>query len=129
MQRLLRLAQKTGSPVIVTDPDGSEPSVFMPLEMYEAMIDSLTMDELEEEDDFDAFEEFEPDQTFDVPLQEMDQDLPFPGEEHTLDRGDEVIFEDVPFDPPIPERKQQSQQSSHPREDIGEERFYLEPIE
>ncbi len=124
MQRLLRLAQKTGSPVIVTDTDGSEPSVLMPLETYEAMIDGLMMGEGAFEDDFDEFEDFEDELPFDVPLQEMDQDLPFPGEEQVL--PEEVTLEDVPFDPPIPEPKQQV---SEPVDDLGEEQFYLEPIE
>lgn len=124
MQRLMRLAQKTGSPVIVTDVNGAEPTVLMPLETYETMIDGVMMgEESAFEEDFDECEDFEEEPSFDVPLQKMDQDLPFPGEELA---APEVTLEEVPFDPPIPEPKQQAPQSA---DNLGEEQFYLEPIE
>jgi len=135
MQRLLRLAKKTGSPVIVTDQDGDEPAVLLPLETYEAMVDGLIMGEEEVDGEFiDEDWPYSSEETMknteysvpdEVPLQEMDQDLPFPGEE-AVSEAPEVTVEDVPFDPPIPEAPDQG---SAKADDLGEEQFYLEPIE
>ena len=112
----MRLSQRTGTPVVVTDTDGQEPAVLLPLEAYECMMDALS---LEEEGGVDDEEDFFP---FDIPMQEVDQDAPFVGEEQ--DEG--VVLEDVPFDPPIPEANVAPVQ---PIDDPSEERFYLEPIE
>lgn len=38
--RLLRLAHKTGDRLIVTDPNGLEPVVILPLDEYESLVDA-----------------------------------------------------------------------------------------
>ena len=38
LSRIIKFAQSTGDKLIVTDPDGSEPVVIMPFEMYEHLI-------------------------------------------------------------------------------------------
>ena len=136
LQRLLRLAKKTGSPVIMTDQQGSEPSVLLPLDAYEAMIDGLMYaEEVFEDGQMEAFDDFDDvvEDELDIPLQELDQDLPFLGEEQDLPEGEfthsvmhETVVEEVPFDPPMPEPAQTTQQ---PPDEPGEEQFYLEPIE
>lgn len=119
--RLMRLAQRTGTPVVVTDTDGQEPAVLLPLETYESMMDALSFDD---EGIYDDEEALFP---FDVPMQEIDQDAAFVGEEFDESvRDDEVVLEDVPFDPPIPEPVQTAKA---PADEPGEEQFYLEPIE
>ena len=124
-QRLLRLASKTGSPVIVTDQEGVEPAVLMPLNTYEVMLEGLMFDGDLPDEDFDLYEEDEIGQDIGIPMQEIDQDIPFEGEE--APSLEDIVLQDVPFDPPIPEPPQQEQKK--PEEDLGEERFYLEPIE
>ena len=100
----MRLAQRTGTPVVVTDTDGQEPAVLLPLEAYEFMMDALAgvseggIDDVFDDDEGDIDED-ELDFPFDIPMQEMDQDMPFAGEEVE----ERVVLEDVPFDPPIPE--------------------------
>lgn len=37
-QRMLEMARRHGMPIVVTDPNGKEPMVVLPMEAYEALI-------------------------------------------------------------------------------------------
>ena len=39
--RIMRFAQRTGDRLIVTDPEGKEPVVVMPLDAYEMLVDGV----------------------------------------------------------------------------------------
>ncbi|MCC6563489.1 hypothetical protein IT087_01200 [Candidatus Uhrbacteria bacterium] len=38
-QRMLEMVRRQGMPLMVTDPDGREPMVVLPLEVYEALVE------------------------------------------------------------------------------------------
>ena len=38
-QRMLEMARRHGMPLVVTDPNGKEPMVVLPLEVYEALVE------------------------------------------------------------------------------------------
>lgn len=109
LQRLMRLARKTKSPLILTDPEGNAPMVLMGVDQYESLMDSN-----DEEEEW-ALDEL-PEQFFAEPALE------------------EVVapVSKEPFSTPI-----QSQTKAKPvetasevaQEDLGEEQFYLEPID
>lgn len=131
LKRLMRLAQKTGDVLIVTDSDGREPLVLMSVDRYEDM--RLGPEAFFEEGDLD--EDLDGDLDGEeapwMPLGEEDQ-LPSihisseneEDSEGEFDGGIGPVTEE-PEVAPIPEPKQKE---SQPKND-GEEQFYLEPIE
>lgn len=38
-QRMLEMARRHGMPLVVTDPNGKEPMVVLPMEVYEALVE------------------------------------------------------------------------------------------
>lgn len=41
-QRMLEMARRHGMPLVVTDPNGKEPMVVLPLEVYEALVEGTS---------------------------------------------------------------------------------------
>lgn len=111
LTRLMGLARKTGSPLIVTDPKGEEPMVIMGVDQYEVMmgVDSFNAEEFDEGVHSGAYKDvLEDDDDESKRASESPEDQPMPG----LDAIDEILNEEGQDD-----------------DDLGEERFYLEPVE
>ena len=145
--RLLRLAQKTGDRLIVTDANGGEPVVILPLDEYESLIENA----------LGLSEGYEIPSTVDVGG--ADDEAEFDAEE--LQRGmlrdlwQEPVLETAPLEvierpepeippvqpihepEPVPEPAPQPAVrrpipprplAPKPPRDEGEEQFYLEPV-
>lgn len=141
LQRLIRLARKTGDTLVIADPSGEQSIVLMPVERYEAMVDMQ-----------DVLEESLLDESFegDFVESESDVDEAFDGYEGGVeDFDDEVLPVDleeevVPAGLPMADLEEAPTPAAPTRiEPIGqteaapvneefeseEERFYLEPVE
>ena len=141
----MRLARRSGSPLIITDPEGRDPFVLMPADAYEALLDGLEMGELEDEweDDawgietmpalerqdqalFEAIDVEDEEDWSQEPLELADlseEEVPGPGQPQ---------MQEIPFDPPLPEPKEQEiapKRNVSPQDPSSEETFYLEPID
>lgn len=146
----MRLAQKTGDVLIVTDPDGREPLVLMSVDRYEDMRlgpdaccddeDWAAEDDLSEDagvgtDEGEDFEQFlrrkeaeERIPSIDLFEEEQDEETEFAERIGPVPEEPEVapIQESVPER--FPQEESPKQEQSQPKNE-GEEQFYLEPIE
>lgn len=149
--RLLRLSQKTGDRLIVTDPEGRDTVVILPLDEYEALIESAFGPDEEVEfvdiPSIDGDEEAEDEADFDPEelergalrgLWEEPGDTPI----EIIERPDadvepEPVRQNEPIEPAVDPamsatQRPKPQQVSKPmkrRDPVdGEEQFYLEPI-
>lgn len=114
LQRLLKLAKKTGDAIVIADSEGGEPMVLMSLDRYETMLDLCLTNEEEAEE----YEEI---------LDEMEDDL---DEEYTRPPVLEDVFEPAPSMESTKQPSAIPQKTTHETTDYGgEERFYLEPLE
>lgn len=131
LDRILRFAQKTGDKVIVTDSNGREPVVIMPLHAYEDLV-ALDWDFAEASQDIDEIDIYNdlPDEFYssnmgvedDLALETMD-----PGPEMPAEEQIEAI-EPVETTP-VPENEPKLAENTDD-EDVGEEeQFYLEPVQ
>ena len=105
--RLMGLARKTGSPLIITDPEGDEPVVIMGIDQYEVLmgVDGYDAEELNAEFGGGiAMEQFD-----DLPTVKEDDRMP------GIADIDEILREE--------------NAENDDDDDLGEERFYLEPVE
>lgn len=117
-KRLIRLAKRTNSPLIVTDADGEDPVVLMSVDQFEALASEF------DPADYDCFEDFE-DEIWD----NDDIDL-------ALD-DDEIEEIEQDFMAPVPEDEifageiadEELDEAENTAENGSEEQFYLEPIE
>ncbi|KKW30214.1 MAG: hypothetical protein UY72_C0018G0004 [Candidatus Uhrbacteria bacterium GW2011_GWD2_52_7] len=143
--RLLRLASKTGDRLIVTDPNGRDAVVILPLDEYEALVDSAMgpsemyeVPPIEEADEA----EFDPEALQHGALKGL-WERPTEEEVNALEVIERPEPEEEPVRQPSPEpipvvgtesnplrQRQQLNRGSGKRPDIegGEEQFYLEPI-
>lgn len=140
LQRLLRLSQKTGSPLIISDAEGSSPAVLMDIDQYEQLFEAhmelyhdeqVYVDEPQDQQvaEMDMYqdaqdpymapeEEFEapeiPEEFAMPPRQVQQQNRPRPAQQR----------------PATYPQAQRSAQPPQQEETVGgEEQFYLEPIE
>ena len=149
LNRLMRLAQKTGDVLIVTDPDGREPLVLMSVDRYEEM--RLGPDACCDDEDWAGEEETPEDldvgtdegEDFGEFLMRKEGEERIPSIDLSEEGDDEAEFADrigpLPEDPkiaPIREsfpseflQEEQKKQEQVQLKSEGEERFYLEPIE
>lgn len=144
--RLLRLAHKTGDRLIVTDPNGSEPVVILPLDEYEALIEAAMgpsdMYEVPVDDAVDEAE-FDPDELERGALKGLwdepgDDAMPAlevieqPALEDASEAPEPVRVEPVVAAPgaerPPVVRPQLNRGPRRREAEGGEEQFYLEPI-
>ena len=137
--RLLRLAQKTGDRLIVTDVNGGEPVVILPLDEYESLIDNaLGLSEpygIQEEAEFDT-EEIEQGILKDLwqepvtevaPLEVIERpepETPYAPPSHEPEPVPEPVVQPQ-VRRPVPQRPPVARPAN--KED-GEEQFYLEPV-
>jgi len=122
LDRLMSIAQKTNSPVIVLDEDGQE-MVVLPLDAYEEMLDCLSGEEFDPSDDglvdigLDEFEGgFEPEE-------ELNEFAIEPSELDLSDVQDDLksmIEENIDLG---------AENSAQIDAEPAEEQFYLEPVE
>lgn len=143
--RLLRLANKTGDRLIVTDPNGRDAVVILPLDEYEALVDSAMgppeLYEVPPTDEADEAE-FDPDDLergalkglWDGPVGEEAAALevierPEP-EEDPVRQGPPELAPAVLAESMQSRQRVQLNRGSGKRPDIegGEEQFYLEPV-
>lgn len=135
LDRLLKLAKRTGDRLIVTGNDGTEPVVILPLTEYEGMLDSMTFfrgqpksqptedagGNHQERADAGVEEDFDPvaleNQVMAAMVQEEPRVVPV---EAAIESAPEPVSEEVPRKPVIRRAK--------PEDDGGEERFYLEAV-
>lgn len=96
LTRLMELAKKTGSPLIVTDTSGGDPVVIMGVDQYEVMMGVDVYDVDDYKDDLS--------QKKDSTLERYSEDS-IPG----IEDINSILEEED--------------------DDLGEERFYLEPVE
>ena len=139
LKRLMRLAQKTGDVLIVTDPDGHEPLVLMSVDRYEDLRlgpdacceegDWIEEDEMSEDsgvgtDEGEDFEQF-------LMRKESEERIPSINvfEE---EQDEEAEFAErigpIPEEPEVAPLQEEKREQSQPKNE-GEEQFYLEPIE
>ncbi|MDD2785974.1 MAG: hypothetical protein PHS79_03720 [Patescibacteria group bacterium] len=119
-KRIFKTARRLGSPVIVTDPDGKDPLVVMPLGAFEDLVD---------EDNFGEMGLELPDE-FGVTGQDLSEDiLEIPWDESSVETNGENLAKNKekvtvkPMDETSPEVAE-----SEPGISL-EERFYFEPLE
>lgn len=141
--RLLRLAHKTGDRLIVTDPNGSEPVVILPLDEYEALVEAAMgpaeMYEVPPVGDVDEAE-FDPDELergalkglWDEPESEMPPleviEQPLAEAEADLEPVRESVASAPVADRASTIRPQLNRGPRRREAEGGEEQFYLEPI-
>lgn len=118
LDRLMRIAQKTQSPVIVLD-ENQEEVVILPLSAYEELIDDYTVE------DFEFPEEFCTDQDFSDISEEFEV-------EELID--DSVVkAPDIQLEDLVEEVQELDDEVSILNDESGvelsEEQFYLEPVE
>lgn len=144
-ERLLRLAQRTGDRLIVTDPSGEEPVVILPLAEYEGLLDygsfrkggkSQIHEERPHEDVRKPSFEVEGSSTIgvDFNVDPMNVEAEIEGEfdpealeEQVLAAMTEEEPEVVPVQP-ILEAPRRPVSRKDREESGGEEQFYLEPV-
>jgi hypothetical protein len=150
-ERLLKLSQKTGDRLIVTDPSGKEPVVILPLSEYEGLLDYKSFRRESHNEDYkerasEHVPEFAP-QAMMKRGSEVIEDSSFEPEEETEGEFDpEALEEQVmaamvmeePEVVPVPQvRAPEPVMEEVPRKPIarrnepkegGEEQFYMEPV-
>jgi hypothetical protein len=144
LDRLLKLAKRTGDRLIVTSNDGAEPVVILPLAEYEGMLDAMTFFRSQEGgEDTDNEGGFTPDvivpdhRRTPEPEEEGDFD-PVALERQVMAAMAQEEPEVVPVEtsgetqetPVVPAEtpRKPITRKPNPVEDGGEERFYLEPV-
>jgi len=149
LDRLLKLAKRTGDRLIVTGNDGTEPVVILPLSEYEGMLDSMTFFRgrseggSEDSDDeggfdgdarkggitnaaisettFDTEGDFDPIALERQVMAAMTQEEPEVVPVETLGESQAAPVQEETSRKPITRKTNQA-------EDGGEERFYLEAV-
>lgn len=122
LDRLMRIARKTNSPVVVLDQNDEE-MVILPLSSYEELIDGYLEDDLQIPEEFfegGEFEGFEGEFESEEPLNEFEIE------------PEEFEIEELPSElEPVITQEAPSQQVKQVigEEDLTEEQFYLEPVE
>lgn len=126
-RRILDLVRKTGDTMVVTDPNGEDVFVVMDLNQYEMLLKSDFVPE-EEEDEKDIWETMKPadkeGETWD--LSKMDEgelaDLEEQYRQFAHSRVQEAVAQSAQNEPKIEEKRAED-------DEMGEEQFYLEPVE
>lgn len=132
LDRLLRIAKKTNSPVVVLDENAQE-LVILPIAAYEELLDSYLGEDAE---DYDDLEEFDLGDDFEG-FEELDEEL-----EKSPLLDEVMISEDIETDQAVepgflnePDRFGGLASVDHEKDipeetqNFSEEQFYLEPIE
>ncbi len=148
-ERLLKLAQRTGDRLIVTDPSGKEPVVILPLAEYEGLLDYKSFRRSAKSEDHQ--EGFAPDVSESAPFVAADfgQDEANDGAEGELEgEFDPAALEEqvmaamvmeepemVPVAPnPANELGERAEEERQPiarrnaQKEAGEEQFYMEAV-
>ena len=139
-RRILDLIRRTGDRMVVTDPDGEDAFVVMDLDQYEALlgIDDGFMDDFLGDDDTQPTPPTPPA----PPAAEAEPpkeiwDVMAPSDEPTWDYAKLTDAERADFEQKFaeaakataPVREAKPQEKPKEDDDLGEEQFYLEPIE
>lgn len=147
LDRLLKLAKRTGDRLIVTSNDGAEPVVILPLAEYEGMLDAMTFFRGEkggvshpalDEDQHDEEGLAADAQTFTVEEDPDEHFDPVALERQVMAAMSREEPEVIPVEQPTetaaqPENVQETQRKPitrkiKPEDEGGEERFYLEAV-
>jgi hypothetical protein len=140
-RRILDLVRRTGDRMVVTDPDGEDAFVVMDIDEYEALVDLETQyfghlggEDGEDEpaktqaprppkgpDIWDAMPQAQDAESAET----WDFDKLSPKEKADF----EAAFEEAASKDKKPETEPKQQQKPNDDDDLGEEQFYLEPIE
>ncbi len=122
LNRLMRIARKTNSPVVVLD-ENQEEMVILPLSSYEALIDEYSDEECGLSEEFFVDEEFE---GFDGEI-ESEESL----DEFSIEASD-IDLEELPEElESVVQENEGLTAEKGPEIDpeSAEEQFYLEPVE
>ena len=139
LDRLLKLAKRTGDRLIVTGNDGSEPVVILPLAEYEGMLDSMTFfrgQTAEASDDQHLQAGFAQD-VGESTVEESEDFDPVALEKQVMAAMTREEPEVVPVETQVESQAMPIQEEAarkpitrkvSPTDDGGEERFYLEAV-
>jgi hypothetical protein len=135
-ERLLKLAQKTGDRLIVTDPSGQEPVVILPLSEYEGLLDHGSFrggrePQDVEERSYEDVPKSAPEAREEIGESEMEGEFdPEALEEQVMAAMVMEEPEVLPVVPLAPPSYEPERRSIPPKSAGGEteEQFYLEPV-
>jgi len=140
-RRILDLIRRTGDRMVVTDPDGEDAFVVMDIDQYEALLgldDGLMDDFLGDDPDPEPSTPPAPPVLEAEPPKDIWDVMPEAGQnEPTWDYAKLTEEERAEFErkfteaatKPAPPVEPKPQEKPKEDEDLGEEQFYLEPIE
>ena len=132
LDRLLRLAQRTGGKLVITDAQGNQPVIILGLDEYEALLDAKPL-KVKAPTPRSAV----PQPRTVTPVEEPEADVTMM--EEALMAAEEVIAEEPRVVPvknmepeveatPIPVTAQRPGAAKSSNDTPGEEQFYLEPL-
>ena len=122
LDRLMRIAQKTNSPVIVLDEGGNE-MVVLPLNAYEELIDSYSDEDFELSEEFYSKSDFQGlNEEFESEEQLDEFEIEASGV-NIEELSDDIVKENPKIEDFSPEN------STKIDAEPAEEQFYLEPVE